>query len=126
MESIKQEILELREEAVTLKASIEHLTAMVEALVAAQVNPSMKEERMAKVFFETLNSSFPKRIVVCAPTDFHREVNMNALLESDVRKECLFEEGNSAGSMKKFGNDFSKKIIRGGNNPHQHQNVSYV
>src|SRR3954470_20988134 len=126
MESIKQEILELRKEVVTLKAGMEHLTALVEALVAAQVNPPMMEERIEKVFLETLNSSFPKRIVVRAPADFHREVDMKALLEKDVRKECLFEEGNSAGSMKKFGNDFSKKRIRGGNNHHQHQHVSYV
>src|SRR3954467_8682153 len=126
MESIKQEILELRKEVVTLKAGMEHLTALVEALVAAQVNPSMKEERMAKVFLETLNSSFPKGIVVHTPTDSHGEVDMNALLESDVRKECLLEEGNSVGSVKKFGNDFSMKRIRGGNNHHQHQHVSYV
>jgi hypothetical protein len=126
MESIKQEILELRKEVVTLKAGMEHLTALVEALVAAQVNPPMMEERMAKVFLETLNSFFPKGTVVSTPADFHREVGMKALLEKDVRKECLFEEGNSAGSVKKFGNDFSKKIIRGGNNHHQHQNVSYV
>src|SRR3954469_1230860 len=122
MESIKQEILELREEVVTLKAGMEHLTALVEALVAAQVNPPMMEEKMAKVFLETLNSFFPKGTVVSTPADFHREVGMKALLEKDVRKECLFEEGNSAGSVKKFGNDFSKKIIRGGNNHH----VSYV
>src|SRR4051812_47571893 len=119
MESIKQEILDLRE-VVTLKA------ALVEALVAAQVNPSMKEERIAKVFLETLNSSFPKGIVVHTPIDSREEVDMNALLESDVRKECLLEEGNSVGSVKKFGNDFSKKRIRGGNNHHQHQHVSYV
>src|SRR4051812_49268258 len=126
MESIKQEILELREEVITLKAGMEHLTTLVEALVAAQVNPPMMEERIAKVFLETLNSSFPKRIVVRAPTEFHREVDMKALLEKDVRKICLFEEGNSVGSVKKFGNDFSKKRIKGGNNYHQHQHVSYV
>src|SRR3954468_1474908 len=126
MESIKQEILELREEVVTLKAGMEHLTALVEALVAAQVNPSMKEERMAKVFLETLNSSFPKGIVVHTPTDSRGEVDMNTLLEKDVRMECLLEEGNSAGSVKKFSNDFSKKRIRGGNNHHQYQHVSYV
>src|SRR4051812_27863425 len=119
MESIKQEILDLRE-VVTLKA------ALVEALVAAQVNPSMKEERIAKVFHETLNSSFPKGIVVHTPTDSRGEVDMNALLEKDVRKECLLEEGNSVGSVKKFGNDFSKKIIRGGINHHQHHHVSYI
>ncbi|XP_058750154.1 uncharacterized protein LOC131623163 [Vicia villosa] len=126
MESIKQEILELRKEVVTLKAGMEHLTALVEALVAAQVNPPMMEERMAKVFLETLNSFFPKGTVVSTPADFHREVDMKALLEKDVRKECLFEEGNSAGSVKKFGNDFSKKRIRGGNNHHQHHHVSYI
>src|SRR3954464_2554142 len=109
MESIKQEILELRKEVVTLKAGMEHLTALVEALVAAQVNPPMMEERMAKVFLETLSSFFPKGTVVSTPADFHREVDMKVLLEKDVRKECLFEEGNSAGSVKKFGNDFSKK-----------------
>src|SRR3954462_11116186 len=62
MDGLEQEILELREEVVTLKAGMEHLTALVEALVAARVNPSMKEERMTKVFLETLNSSFPKGI----------------------------------------------------------------
>src|SRR4051812_49084412 len=112
MESIKQEILELREEVITLKAGMEHLTALVEALVAAQVNPPMMEERIAKVFLETLNSSFPKGIVVRTPTVSHGEVDMKAFLEKDVRKECLLEEGNSAGSVKKFGNDFSKKRIR--------------
>src|SRR3954462_7438651 len=126
MESIKQEILELRKEVITMKAGMEHLTALVEALVAFQVNPPMMEERMAKVFLETLNSFFPKGTVVSTPADFHREVGMKALLEKDVRKECLFEEGNSAGSVKKFGNDFSKKRIRGGNNHHQHHHVSYI
>src|SRR3954462_9681613 len=92
MEGLKQEIRELREEVVTLKAGMEHLTTLVEALVAAQVNPSMMEERMAKVFLETLNSSFPEGIVVRTPTDSHGEVDMNALLEKDVRKDCLFEE----------------------------------
>src|SRR4051812_26734646 len=126
MESIKQEILELRKEVVTLKAGMEHLTTLVEALVAAQVNPSMMEERMAKVFLEILNLSFPEGIVVRTPTDSHGEVDMNALLEKDVRKECLFEEGNSAGSVKKFGNNFSKKRIRGGNNHHRCQHVILV
>src|SRR3954462_14807257 len=111
MESIKQEILELRKEVVTLKVGMEHLTALAEALVISQVNPPMKEERMTKVFLETLNSSFPKGIVVHTPTDSRGEVDMNALLESDVRKECLFEEGNSAGSVCRWSKNHRHEIV---------------
>ena len=50
MENIKQEVSELRREVTNLKYSIEHLTGLVEILVAAQVNPSKKDEVMIKVF----------------------------------------------------------------------------
>ena len=42
MENIKQEVSELRREMTILKASMEHLTGLVETLVAAQVNPFAK------------------------------------------------------------------------------------
>ena len=38
MENIKQEVFELRREVPNLKASLDHLTGLVEILVAAQVN----------------------------------------------------------------------------------------
>ena len=61
MENIKQEISELHREMTNLKASVEHLTGLVEILVAARVNPSKKEEVMEKVFTETLKSSLMRR-----------------------------------------------------------------
>ena len=50
MENIKQEVSELRREMTILKAGMDHSTVLVEILVAAQVNPSKKEEAMIKVF----------------------------------------------------------------------------
>ena len=56
MENIKQEVSELRREVTNLKASMDHLTVLVEILVGAQVNPSRKEEAMVKAVTETLKS----------------------------------------------------------------------
>ena len=50
MENIKQEVSELRREMTILKAGMDHSTVLVEILVAAQVNPSRREEAMIKVF----------------------------------------------------------------------------
>ena len=50
MENIKQEIFEFRREVTNLKAGMDHSTVLVEILVAAQVNPSRREEAMIKVF----------------------------------------------------------------------------
>ena len=50
MENIKQEVSELCRKMITLKASMEHSTILVEILVVAQVNPSKKEEVVIKVF----------------------------------------------------------------------------
>ena len=50
MENIKQEVSELHKEVTILKAGMDHLTVLVKILVAAQVNPSKKEEVMIKVF----------------------------------------------------------------------------
>ena len=63
---------------------MEHLTALVEALVAAQVNPPMKEKEMAKVLAETLRSFFHEKMIVNAPSHFYEKVNMGKLLEEDV------------------------------------------
>ena len=54
MENIKQEVSEFRKELTNLKASTDHLIVLVEILVAAQVNPSRREEAMIKVFTKTL------------------------------------------------------------------------
>ena len=50
MENIKQKVSELRREMTILKAGMDHSTVLVEIFVAAQVNPSKKEEAMIKVF----------------------------------------------------------------------------
>ena len=84
MENIKQEVSELRGEMTHLKAGMDHLTSLVEILVAAQVNPSRKEEAMEKVFTETLKSFFHEEIIVDAPSDCLDMLKVGVRLEEDV------------------------------------------
>lgn len=126
MENIKQEVSELHKEMTNLKASMEHLTGLVEILVAAQVNPSRREEAMIKVFTETLKSFSHEKVMVNAPNDFPDKVNVGVRLEEDVGKGCLYEDGSSANGVKKFDNNFSKKRTRGRNNHRQNHHVSPI
>ena len=80
MENIKQEVSELRREMTILKASLEHLTGLVEILVSSQVNPSRREEAMIKVFTETLKSFSHEKVMVNAPNDFPDKVNVGVRL----------------------------------------------
>ena len=84
MENIKQEVSELRKEMTNLKAIMEHLTGLVEILVASQVNPSRRKEAMIKVFTETLKSFIHEKMIINAPSDFPDKVNMGVRLEEDV------------------------------------------
>ena len=63
---------------------MEYLTALVKTLVATQVNPSRKEEEMAKFFTETLKSFFHEKVIVNAPGEFPEKASMGVLLEEDV------------------------------------------
>ena len=75
--------------------------------VATQISPPLEEKEMTKIFLKTLSSFYYERMIVSAPNDFTKMVNMGMRLEEGVREGRMSKEEVS--SSKKYGSGFSKR-----------------
>ena len=60
--------------------------------LAAQIVPPLEEKEMTKIFLKTLSSFYYERMIVSAPSDFTKMVNMGMHLEEGVREGRLTRE----------------------------------
>ncbi|KAK2448950.1 hypothetical protein QL285_008189 [Trifolium repens] len=77
--------------------------------IAAQINPTLEEKEMTKIFLKTLGSFYYERMIASAPNDFTEMVNMGMRLEEGVREGRLAKESGSSCGTRKFGTSFPKK-----------------
>ena len=76
--------------------------------VAAQINTPL-EEKMTKIFLNTIGQFYYERMIASAPSDFTEMVNMGMRLEKGLPEGSLVRESAPANNVKKFGNNFSRK-----------------
>jgi hypothetical protein len=77
--------------------------------VAAQIIPPLEEKQMTKIFLQTLDSFYYKKMVASAPHDFADMVTIGMRLEEGVRQGRLAKKDGSFSGTRKLGNNFQEK-----------------
>ncbi|KAK2398467.1 hypothetical protein QL285_048404 [Trifolium repens] len=77
--------------------------------LAAQIRPPLEEKELTKLFLNTLNPFYYKKMVASAPNNFTEIVAMGMRLEEGVREGRLMKGDAPANNAKMFGNGYPRK-----------------